>query len=85
MIHDSSWGCVGHGGKRERAGRPKGQGRYGEDTACSHSAITYCRSEKFLNQEGLEQHIPLYASRVRAGFPSPADDYVETYLDLNGI
>ena len=26
---------------------------------------------------------PLYASRVQAGFPSPADDYVEKNLDLN--
>ncbi|HEY4136511.1 MAG TPA: translesion error-prone DNA polymerase V autoproteolytic subunit [Alphaproteobacteria bacterium] len=25
----------------------------------------------------------LYASRVRAGFPSPAEDYVEGQLDLN--
>ncbi|AIK95984.1 LexA family protein [Candidatus Odyssella acanthamoebae] len=27
--------------------------------------------------------LPLYASRVQAGFPSPADDAVETALDLN--
>ena len=27
--------------------------------------------------------IPLFASGVRAGFPSPADDYVENVLDLN--
>lgn len=27
--------------------------------------------------------LPLYASRVSAGFPSPADDYVEGTLDLN--
>lgn len=26
---------------------------------------------------------PLFLSRVQAGFPSPADDYVETGLDLN--
>jgi DNA polymerase V len=26
---------------------------------------------------------PLYLSRVAAGFPSPADDYVESALDLN--
>ncbi len=26
---------------------------------------------------------PLYASAVAAGFPSPADDYIETPLDLN--
>lgn len=27
--------------------------------------------------------LPLYASAVSAGFPSPADDYIETALDLN--
>ena len=27
--------------------------------------------------------IPLYSSKVQAGFPSPADDYIERYLDLN--
>ena len=26
---------------------------------------------------------PLYLDRISAGFPSPADDYVETALDLN--
>lgn len=27
--------------------------------------------------------LPLYASPVEAGFPTPADDYLETVLDLN--
>ena len=27
--------------------------------------------------------LPLYASPVEAGFPSPANDYLETVLDLN--
>lgn len=26
---------------------------------------------------------PLYGTSVQAGFPSPADDYIERYLDLN--
>lgn len=29
------------------------------------------------------KRFPLYATRVAAGFPSPADDYVEAKLDLN--
>ncbi len=29
------------------------------------------------------QLFPLYASKVVAGFPSPADDYIESRLDLN--
>ncbi len=30
-----------------------------------------------------KREIPFYASSVSAGFPSPADDYVELSLDLN--
>ncbi len=33
----------------------------------------------------LKQAFPLYASRVPAGFPSPADDYVDQRLDLNDL
>lgn len=29
--------------------------------------------------------LPLYASRIPAGFPSPAEDYIETTLDLNKL
>ncbi len=30
-----------------------------------------------------KQTCPLYASSVKAGFPSPAEDYAEQHLDLN--
>lgn len=30
-----------------------------------------------------KQRIPLYGTKIRAGFPSPADDHVEAELDLN--
>ncbi|MDR3476443.1 MAG: translesion error-prone DNA polymerase V autoproteolytic subunit [Gammaproteobacteria bacterium] len=30
-------------------------------------------------------NLPLYASKVSAGFPSPADDYIEKHLDLNDL
>eukprot|EP01048_Picozoa_sp_COSAG05_P033683 COSAG05_NODE_13650_length_422_cov_0.959752_2_plen_97_part_01 len=33
------------------------------------------------NKEGL--NLPVYSSQVSAGFPSPADDYLEGRLDLN--
>ena len=33
----------------------------------------------------LKRSLPLYASRVPAGFPSPADDYVDQRLDLNDL
>ena len=32
---------------------------------------------------GSEQPLPLFGSRVAAGFPSPADDHLEGSLDLN--
>ena len=30
-----------------------------------------------------KQDLPLYLSRIKAGFPSPADDYLDKKLDLN--
>lgn len=35
----------------------------------------------------MSEHVelPLYASPISAGFPSPADDYVEKKLDLNEL
>lgn len=29
--------------------------------------------------------LPLYSSRVSAGFPSPADDFIEDTIDLNSL
>ena len=37
----------------------------------------------FTTDIGEESEIPFFASSVSAGFPSPADDYVELSLDLN--
>ncbi len=34
-------------------------------------------------EERVEMALPLAESRVAAGFPSPADDYIEKQLDLN--
>jgi DNA polymerase V len=31
----------------------------------------------------IRQRLPLFGSRLRAGFPSPADDYIEGKIDLN--
>jgi DNA polymerase V len=33
----------------------------------------------------LKIHPPLFTSTVSAGFPSPADDYIERHLDLNEL
>lgn len=39
----------------------------------------------FLAQENPSMKLPLFVSRVSAGFPSPAEDHMETHLDLNSF
>ena len=34
-------------------------------------------------EEGTELELPMYKSKIKAGFPSPASDYIESTLDLN--
>lgn len=71
-----------HGGKRDGAGRPKGRNQWGEPTQPMRIPISQIAAVKQLIHQ--EQTLcPLYSSRVQAGFPSPADDYIEAYLDLN--
>ncbi|MDA9557935.1 translesion error-prone DNA polymerase V autoproteolytic subunit [Vibrio sp.] len=43
------------------------------------------RSELFNTMETKRFRIPLFVERVSAGFPSPAQDYVEQTLDLNDL
>jgi len=70
------------GGKRLGAGRPKGTGKFGEPTrAIRVPERQVGRILALLQNE--DMGLPLYASKVAAGFPSPADDYLEDSLDLN--
>ena len=39
--------------------------------------------EIFKANTATAQALPLYLSRIKAGFPSPADDYLDKKLDLN--
>lgn len=39
--------------------------------------------EIFKADTASKQPLPLYLSRIKAGFPSPADDYLDRKLDLN--
>lgn len=69
------------GGLRKGAGRPKGKGKYNEPTQAVRlpvSAISYI--SKYL--DGMTA-LPFYSSKVSAGFPSPAEDYIADKLDLN--
>ncbi|KIE05123.1 Protein UmuD [Candidatus Jidaibacter acanthamoeba] len=71
------------GGKREGSGRPRGAGsKYGEPTKPIRVPVT--RIEEVLTiLDRPPCRLPLYSSKVAAGFPSPADDNIENMLDLN--
>jgi len=40
-------------------------------------------TELYKAEEGTDKSIPLYSNKISAGFPSPAEDYIENRLDLN--
>jgi DNA polymerase V len=63
------------GGKRKGAGRPRGE----EPTRVVRLPISIIESL----ETSQDYEMPLYGNSVSAGFPSPADDYIEQKLDLN--
>jgi DNA polymerase V len=77
------------GGVRSGAGRPKGQGRYqGEATRPVRLPVALIPAVQAFVAEGARTQgaaFPLYACRVAAGFPSPADDYLEGTLNLHDL
>ena len=101
------------GGKRPGAGRPAGQGPYGEKTTTLRIPLSvvadirnYLETRKPApgldlapaqalpkevidifrpDQNAMPLLLPLAGSNVVAGFPSPADDYLEDYIDLNQL
>lgn len=68
------------GGVRKGAGRPKG-GKYNEPTEAIRLPISVIKYVK--NYMAQNFKLPLYSSKVAAGFPSPAEDYIADSLDLN--
>ena len=71
-----------HGGKRTGAGRPKGSGKYPDVTRVIRVPLNRIdQVQRYLESNGYE--LPLFGHKVQAGFPSPADDHIETQLDLN--
>lgn len=73
---------MGKGGLRIGAGRPKGQGPHGEATKPMRIPLSMVAEVvDYVAQRGYQ--IPLYGAKVQAGFPSPADDFMERKLDLN--
>jgi DNA polymerase V len=87
-----------HGGFRPGAGRKPGGSAYGEPTQAIRVPVSWVPILKAVlatRKRGLPDgamrpaldpaalRLPLFASNVPAGFPSPADDYAEGVLDLN--
>lgn len=73
---------TGHGGARKGAGRPKGQGKYGESTKLMHIPLSLTDSVlDYITCKGYR--VPLYSSGVSAGEPLPADDDIEEFVDLS--
>lgn len=74
---------MSHGGKRSGAGRPKGQGQYGGEATkpvrLPESMVGAVL--QFVANKGYR--LPFYGSKVRAGFPSLADEHLNGELDLN--
>lgn len=88
------------GGVRSGAGRPAGTGRYGEPTQAVRvpqsllpvvAGLLAGRRGDALPADAWQVHVgtpcplPRYGHRVRAGFPSPADDHLDRALDLNEL
>lgn len=70
------------GGVRVGAGRPKGSGKFKESTQPIRVPKSMVEAVfEFVTTQG--HRLPLYACSSQAGFPSPADDYIERKLDLN--
>ncbi|PCJ29447.1 MAG: DNA polymerase V [Rickettsiales bacterium] len=73
-----------HGGKRPKAGRPRGQGRYGTTT----KAI---RVPEYLADEVIDfalnrgYKIPLLRANIRVGSPSLVADHIEDTVDMNSL
>jgi DNA polymerase V len=85
------------GGKRNGSGRPAGSGKFGEPTRAIRLPVSLieqieqmqARSQEstvtdvFSSLQASEVSLPLYMVAVSAGFPSPAEDYIEGQIDLN--
>ena len=79
-----------HGGDRPGAGRPSRLGP-SKVVRLPVSLVPVVESLIVARDSGvLSPHphasvlkLPMFGHKVRAGFPSPADDYIEAWLDLN--
>lgn len=72
------------GGKRSGSGRPIGSGRFKEPTKAIRVPLSQVE-QVMKSVQHRYYRIPFYQCSVAAGFPSPADDEMESSLDLNEL
>lgn len=88
-----------HGGSRQGAGRKSGSGFYGEPTQPvrvpqsqvstvvawldAYRQPTLAKAPVAISLTPGTVALPVFAHQVPAGFPSPADDYLDDSIDLN--
>ena len=73
-----------HGGSRPGAGRPKGQGPYGEATKPVRIPLSLLEDVlALIASKGYK--IPYYSSHIPAGFPSEPSGDIEDYLTPNDL
>jgi len=88
-----------HGGSRPGAGRKPGSGPYGEPTQPvrvpesqveavvayldAYRQPTLAEEPRPVSAEPTTVSLTAFASRIPAGFPSPAQDYLDDSIDLN--
>jgi DNA polymerase V len=85
------------GGKRSGSGRPVGSGKFSEPTRAIRLPISLIEQIEQMQERAQEPTVteimhplqtsevalPLYMVAVSAGFPSPAEDYIEDKIDLS--
>lgn len=69
------------GGKRIGAGRPRGLGKYGEQTAAIRVPVSMVDEiRRYAANRGYK--LPIHSSHVQAGIPTAAEAHVEDMVDL---
>lgn len=72
------------GGKRAGAGRPKGSGKFKEETKAVRIPVSEIQNVLQYIQ-GTSYSLPFYRDAISAGFPSPTESDFEEKIDLNTL
>lgn len=69
------------GGRRKGAGRPKGTGKYGEETKALRVPVSLAEKvAKFIDRQALT--FPMYTNKIAAEFPEPTEDVPADGFDI---